>query len=191
MADLNAKDQARVLELERQVAEWRGALRFGNGISAVAIGGLLSGAASLIWLIVSAFVSSAAHSEKIKVFENQLAEQRKQFDAQLTEQRKKHDDLHMAHDQLRRNLVVLVDRQEKALPRLIETQVVLGVIQQLDAKFITVLPNDLGEPAQRIQLAEKVAARIKEKPATMQQIRVGMKAVVTLSQGKAVAIDAE
>jgi hypothetical protein len=120
----------------------------------------------------------AVHETRLTTAEKNHAELQSKF-----------DELYKAHDRLRRNVTVLWDRQQKGPPQ-IEAVVITGQIDRISSKEISVLPDDIDEPVYQFSLPDNLPISIDGRPATIAQLKVGMRASVVITKGKIERIQA-
>lgn len=139
------------------------------------------------WIYGGFFKNIADTPERIAACEVRVLNTEKTQDKLET----KYETLRSGHEQLRRNITVLWDRQGKGPPYIVEALVLHGEIESISSKELILFPDDAGYPKLRFILPEGVHVSLNEKPIKIGELKAGMNADLLINRGKLQEIRAE
>ncbi len=143
------------------------------------------------WIFSGMYKEVAETSKSVALHETRLSTEEKNHKELESKYEKDYKELYEAHNQLRRNIIVLWDRQPKQPPHFVEAIVFHGRIESISPKELALLPDEIGDPVYQFSLPQNTLVSINHKPAKIADLKVGMKASVTLIKGKVDEIQAE
>lgn len=141
----------------------------------------LTSASGVIWYTASQFstINEVAKHQRENI---------ETLSKELKDLRKEHDKLFVAHESIRRHVTVLYDRQSKGPVNLPEALVINGTVARITETELTVLPQDMGEPAIRFRVPDSHQVIYNGKPAKISDLRIDTKITVVLAGGRIIRI---